>query len=90
MNNIKIDPLQTSAILKIFTTATAGLFAGGALYITLVENPARMTHDPSSAITQWKPSFVRAAPLQVNNFSHSSMPLIIILFRAFINIILFL
>ena len=70
MNNIKFDPLQTGTILKMFTTASAGLFTGGAVYVTLVENPARMTHDPTSAITQWKPSFVRAASLQVSNISN--------------------
>lgn len=62
---MKIDLVQSTSVLKITSTICSGLFAGGALYITMVEQPARMTHDPVSAITQWKPTFVRAASLQV-------------------------
>ena len=62
---MKFDLVQSGSILKLTSTISGGLFAGGALYITLVEQPARMTHDPISGITQWKPSFVRASSLQV-------------------------
>ena len=63
--NMMIDLVQSGPMLKVVSTVTAGLFAGGALYITAVEQPARMTHDPTSAITMWKPSFVRAQSIQV-------------------------
>ena len=62
---MKVDLLQTGSALKLVSTISSGMFAGGALYITLVDQPSRMTHDAISAITQWKPTFVRAASLQV-------------------------
>ena len=65
LKKMKFDLVQSGSMLKVTSTICSGLFAGGALYITMVEQPARMTHDPVSAITQWKPSFVRAASLQV-------------------------
>ena len=34
---------------KIWATISTGLVAGGSLYISLVEGPARMTHEPSIA-----------------------------------------
>ncbi len=56
--------------LKVLSTATAGLFAGGALYINLVEHPARMeSPDMPTAVTAWKPSFVRAANIWVCSFT---------------------
>merc|ERR1712150_94555 len=33
---------------------------GGALYINIVEHPARSTHDAETAVKIWKPSFLRA------------------------------
>ena len=41
----------------------AALFAGGALYVSLVEHRARMRIDDRSALAQFKASYVRAAPL---------------------------
>ena len=46
--------------LKFISTLTSGMFAGGAIYINLVESPARLTHDAETALTIWKPSLIRA------------------------------
>jgi hypothetical protein len=42
----------------------ATLFAGAALYISLVEHPARMTIADGPLLAQWKLSYKRALPLQ--------------------------
>ena len=43
---------------------SAALFAGAALYINVVEHPARMTLDVASAAAEWAPSYGRATWLQ--------------------------
>lgn len=49
------------------------VFAGAALYINLVEHPARMDCDTKTAVTVWAPSYKRAtmmqAPLAILSFS---------------------
>jgi hypothetical protein len=40
------------------------LFAGAAIYISLVEHPARMGCDTKTAATVWAPSYKRAAVMQ--------------------------
>lgn len=42
----------------------SGLFAGGALYITLVEHPARMECGTDIAVTLFAPSYRRASRAQ--------------------------
>jgi hypothetical protein len=44
--------------------ATTGLFAGAALYVTLVEHPARMACGPMMAVAQFRRSYPRGAALQ--------------------------
>ena len=51
-------------LLEFLATLAAGLFAGAALYINLVEHPARMTLDTKSAATQWATSYSRATWMQ--------------------------
>ncbi len=53
-------------ILEILATLAAALFAGAALYITLVEHPARLTLLPATAVAQWRPSYRRATILQAS------------------------
>lgn len=43
---------------------TAGLFSGGALYVALIEHPARMAAGIRVALVQFRPSYLRAAPWQ--------------------------
>jgi hypothetical protein len=50
--------------LQMIATLAACLFAGAALYINVVEHPARMALDTASAAKQWAPSYKRATMLQ--------------------------
>ena len=42
----------------------ATLSAGAALYITLVEHPARLSLNDASMLAQWQPSYKAALPIQ--------------------------
>ena len=58
--------------LQLLATFSAALFAGAALYISLVEHPARMQLETRIAAAQWAPSYARAtwmqAPLALLSF----------------------
>jgi len=54
------------ALLKLIATLAASIFAGAALYINLVEHPARMTLDTRSAAMEWAPSYARATWMQAH------------------------
>jgi uncharacterized membrane protein len=49
---------------EVIATLTAGLFAGAAIYIDLAEQPARKQIDTAAALTEWRPSYKRAAVVQ--------------------------
>ena len=51
-------------LLEIVATLSAGLFAGAAIYIDLAEQPARKQIDTTAALTEWRPSYKRAAVVQ--------------------------
>jgi uncharacterized membrane protein len=51
-------------LLEIIATLAAGLFAGAAIYIDLAEQPARKHIDIATALTEWRPSYKRAAVVQ--------------------------
>jgi hypothetical protein len=51
-------------ILQFLATFCAAIFAGAALYINLVEHPARLSLDTSAAVAQWAPSYQRATLMQ--------------------------
>lgn len=51
-------------ILEMLSTLAAGLFAGGPLYINLVEHPARIECGTVLAVTEFAPSYRRAAIMQ--------------------------
>jgi hypothetical protein len=53
------------ALLAIVATLATGLFAGAAVYITLVEHPARVGCGPAVAVREFRPSYRRAAVMQV-------------------------
>ena len=50
--------------LEFLATLSAALFAGAALYINVVEHPARMGLETRLAALQWAPSYQRATWLQ--------------------------
>ncbi|CAF0927980.1 unnamed protein product [Brachionus calyciflorus] len=48
------------------TKISVSLFTGGAVYISLVEHPARLRAGTKTAIEQFRPSYKRAAKLQAS------------------------
>ena len=50
--------------LSIAALVFAALFAGAALYISLVEHPARVGLADGPLLMQWQPSYKRALPIQ--------------------------
>ena len=53
-------------ILEITSILTCSLFAGAAIYINLVEHPARLECGPELAATVFGPSYRRAALMQAS------------------------
>jgi uncharacterized membrane protein len=51
-------------VLELVATLCTALFAGAAIYINLVEHPARMECGTSLAVRQWRPSYRRATLMQ--------------------------
>ncbi|WGI26398.1 DUF1772 domain-containing protein [Halomonas alkaliantarctica] len=52
--------------LQFLATLSTCLFAGAAVYINLVEHPARMGCDTKTAATVWAPSYERATLMQAS------------------------
>src|SRR5688572_16454330 len=53
-------------ILETIALVCAGLFAGAAVYITLVEHPARLECGVAVALAEFRPSYRRAAAMQAS------------------------
>lgn len=51
---------------QFLATLCCALFAGAAIYINLVEHPARMGCDTKTAATVWAPSYKRATVMQAS------------------------
>src|SRR2546428_11211566 len=49
---------------QFVATLCSALFTGAAIYINLVEHPARMSCDTTIAATVWAPSYQRGAVMQ--------------------------
>ncbi len=49
----------------ILATLACGIFAGAAVYINLVEQPARLSCGITVAVSEWRPSYRRGTALQV-------------------------
>ena len=52
--------------LEFLATLCSGLFTGASLYINLVEHPARMQCGTTVAVTEFAPSYQRAAVMQAS------------------------
>lgn len=50
--------------LQVLATFCAAVFAGAALYVSLVEHPVRLRLDTAAAVAQWAPSYKRGALMQ--------------------------
>ncbi|HWL40647.1 MAG TPA: DUF1772 domain-containing protein [Gemmatimonadaceae bacterium] len=50
---------------EVISFIFTGLFAGVALYISVVEQPARLASAPAVALAEWRFSYKRAAMLQI-------------------------
>jgi len=48
------------ATMQFLATLACAMFAGAAIYINLVEHPARMSCGTEVAATEWAPSYKRA------------------------------
>lgn len=51
-------------IPEILATLACGVFAGAAVYVSLVEQPARLSCGVKLAATEWKPSYKRGTLMQ--------------------------
>jgi hypothetical protein len=49
---------------EIVATIASGIFFGAALYINLVEQPARMSCGVYLAVTEWRPSYKQGTLMQ--------------------------
>ena len=55
-----------TVVLETIAIACATLFTAWALYVALVEHPARLETGPAAARIQFRPSYRRAAPWQAS------------------------
>lgn len=53
-------------LLELIATLCASLFAAAAIYINLVEHPARLECGTAAAVKQWRPSYRRATVVQAS------------------------
>ncbi len=53
-------------VLELIATLCTGLFAGAAIYVNLVEHPARLETGTATAVKQWRPSYRRATVMQAS------------------------
>jgi anthrone oxygenase-like protein len=53
-------------LLDLVALLSAGLFAGAALYVSLVEHPARIEGGPALALAEFRPSYRRGAVMQAS------------------------
>src|SRR5258706_8749821 len=53
-------------VCEFLATLSCALFAGAAIYVNLVEHPARMGCGAKLAATVWAPSYARATVMQAS------------------------
>jgi len=49
---------------EIVATFASGIFAGAAVYVSFVEQPARLSCGVELAVTEWRPSYKRGTVMQ--------------------------
>jgi len=54
------------AVAEFIALVAAGLFAGAAIYVTLVEHPARVEGGAAVALAEFRPSYRRGAVMQAS------------------------
>src|SRR5882762_5302260 len=59
-----VSTRKLQMLLEMLSTLSAGLFAGAAIYVNLVEHPARMECGTRLAVTEFAPSYRRGAVMQ--------------------------
>jgi uncharacterized membrane protein len=64
--NIPESKGVVATLAELIATLSSGLFAGAAIYINLVEHPARMQTGIRPALTEFAPSYHRATVTQVS------------------------
>jgi hypothetical protein len=60
-----MDPEDPEMLVEILATLACGMFAGAAIYVNLVEQPARLSCGANAAMTEWRPSYKRGTAMQV-------------------------
>ena len=53
-------------LLELIATLCTGLFTGAAIYVNLVEHPARVETGTAAAVNQWRPSYRRGTVMQAS------------------------
>jgi hypothetical protein len=53
-------------VTGLLALTTAAIFFGAAIYVSVVEHPARMGLNDQAALAQWKPAYARGAVMQAS------------------------